>query len=54
MNSGGLRGAKGTMASGPTFLVAERGPALRKTFGFTSACRDVSNQGCTGVATPNF
>ena len=32
MNSGGLRGPKGTMAPGPTYLVAERGPALRKPF----------------------
>ena len=32
MSSGGLRGAKGTVAPGPRFLVAEKGPVLRKTF----------------------
>ena len=67
MNSGGLRGAKGTMAPGPTLLVVEKGPhALekirtksQKSFSihpvtYTYACRDVSNQRCGGVKTPNF
>ena len=32
MNNGDLRGAKGTMATGQTIFVAEKGPALGKTF----------------------